>query len=133
MEVTAQTFPYHLARILQDLASSVFVSIDLEFSGIPKAQQGRTGPPQSLQQRYQEVKESASEYQILQVGLTFCHEDAEAGQTYLYPVSSLPRSILNLSLAKYTLKPYNLYLSPIIDRRLEVERNWSFQSSGMHI
>jgi hypothetical protein len=29
------------------------------------------------------------------------------------------------------MKPYNLYLSPIIDRKLEVERNWSFQSSGM--
>ncbi|KAL2797528.1 ribonuclease H-like domain-containing protein [Aspergillus keveii] len=111
MDVTAQTFPYHLPKMLEDLASSTFVAIDLEFSGIAIATQGRAGPPQSLQQRYREVKEGADKYQILQVGLTFCHEDTEK--------------------AKYTLKPYNLYLSPIIDRKLEVERNWSFQSSAI--
>ncbi|KAL4955008.1 ribonuclease H-like domain-containing protein [Aspergillus filifer] len=111
MDVTAQTFPYHLARMLGDLSSSAFVAIDLEFSGIATAFRGRSGPPQSLQQRYEEVKESAAKYTILQVGLTFCYEDAEA--------------------AKYTLKPYNMYLSPIIERKLEVERNWSFQSSAI--
>ncbi|KAL3467732.1 ribonuclease H-like domain-containing protein [Aspergillus heterothallicus] len=111
MDVTAQTFPYHLPKMLEDLASSTFVAIDLEFSGIATGTQGRAGPPQSLQQRYQEVKEGADKYQVLQVGLTFCHEDTDP--------------------AKYTLKPYNLYLSPIIDRRLEVERNWSFQSSAI--
>ncbi|KAL5336372.1 ribonuclease H-like domain-containing protein [Aspergillus crustosus] len=111
MDVTAQTFPYHLARMLEDLASSSFVAIDFEFSGIALPPQGRSGPPQTLQKKYEEVKESASKYQILQVGLTFCHEDTEA--------------------VKYTLKPYNLYLSPILDRKLEVERNWSFQSSAI--
>ncbi|KAL4742383.1 ribonuclease H-like domain-containing protein [Aspergillus similis] len=113
MDVTAQTFPYHLARMLEDLASSAFVAIDLEFSGIALASQGTpgAGPPHSLQQRYQELRKSAEKYQILQVGLTFCQEDAEA--------------------AKYTLKPYNVYLSPIIDRRLNVERNCLFQSSAI--
>ncbi|KAL4883469.1 ribonuclease H-like domain-containing protein [Aspergillus karnatakaensis] len=111
MDVTAQTFPYHLARMLEDLASSVFVAIDLEFSGIFQPPQGRAGRPQSLQTRYEEVKDAASMYQIIQVGLTFCHEDTEA--------------------AKYSLKPYNLFLNPIIDRRLEVERNWSMQSSAI--
>ncbi|KAL2851591.1 ribonuclease H-like domain-containing protein [Aspergillus pseudoustus] len=111
MDVSAQTFPYHLPKMLEDLASSTFVAIDLEFSGIVNGTQGRTGPPQSLQQRYKEVKEGADKYQVLQVGLTFCHEDTEK--------------------ARYTLRPYNLYLSPIIDRRLEVERNWSFQSSAI--
>jgi hypothetical protein len=82
MDVTAQTFPYHLPRMLEDLASSTFVAIDLEFSGIVIATQGRAGPPQSLQQRYREVKEGADNYQILQVGLTFCHEDTEKGKTY---------------------------------------------------
>lgn len=33
----------------------------------------------------------------------------------------------------YTLKPYNMYLSPAIDHRLEVERNITFQSSGKFI
>ncbi|KAL4812118.1 ribonuclease H-like domain-containing protein [Aspergillus spinulosporus] len=113
MDVTAQTFPYHLARMLEDLASSAFVAIDFEFSGIALASQGTAGAgqPHSLQQRYQELKKCADKYQILQVGLTFCQEDTEA--------------------AKYTLKPYNLYLSPIIDRRLGVERNCLFQSSAI--
>ncbi|KAL3473972.1 CAF1 family ribonuclease [Aspergillus californicus] len=111
MEVTAQTFPYHLPKMLEDLASSNFVAIDFEFSGITNTFQGRAGPLRSLQQRYQEVVAGADKYQILQVGMTFCHEDAEG--------------------AKYTLKPYNLYLSPIIDRKLEVDRDWSFQSSAI--
>ncbi|RDW79165.1 CAF1 family ribonuclease [Aspergillus mulundensis] len=127
MDVTARTFPYHLARILQDLESSVFVSIDLEFSGIHIPSNGRAGP-QSLQQRYEDLKESAEKYQVLQVGLTFGIEDAEAGQrTCKY---SRPFTAENL-LAKYTLKPYNLYLSPIIDRRLDIERAWMFQSSAV--
>ncbi|KAL4903274.1 hypothetical protein BDW74DRAFT_169153 [Aspergillus multicolor] len=111
MDVTAQTFPYHLARMLQDLGASTFVSIDLEFSGISLPANGRAGPPQSLQQRYEDLKESAGKYQVLQVGLTFCQENTEA--------------------AKYTLKPYNLYLNPVIDRRLGIERNWLFQSSAV--
>lgn len=68
--------------MLEDLASSAFVAIDFEFSGIALAAQGTTGagPPHSLQQRYQELKKFADKYQILQVGLTFCQEDIEAGQ-----------------------------------------------------
>ncbi|KKK27003.1 hypothetical protein ARAM_007082 [Aspergillus rambellii] len=109
MDVTGHTFPYHLPKILDDLSSCTFVSLDFEFSGIATTVAGRG--PQSLQQRYQEVKECADKYQILQVGMTTCHEDT-----------------LN---ATYTLKPYNLYLNPIIDRKLEVERTWSFQSGAV--
>lgn len=95
MDVTSHTFPYHLARMLDNLANSVFVAIDLEFSGIATASQARAGPPQSLQQRYEEVKESAGKYQVLQVGLTFCHEDAEAGQIASH-ISSLTTETENL-------------------------------------
>lgn len=38
--------------------------------------------PQSLQARYEEVKNSADKYQILQVGLTICHEDTKNGQIF---------------------------------------------------
>jgi hypothetical protein len=94
MDVTAQTFPYHLAQMLEDLASSAFVAIDLEFSGIALAAQGttRAGPPHSLQQRYQELKKFADKYQILQVGLTFCQEDVKAGQIICI-LSELSRKI----------------------------------------
>ncbi|GIJ89375.1 hypothetical protein Asppvi_008315 [Aspergillus pseudoviridinutans] len=111
MDVTAQSFPYHLPRILDDLATCCFVSMDFEFSGIATTFSNPNRGSQTLQARYEEVKSSADKYQILQVGLTICHEDIEN--------------------ASYTLKPYNVNLSPIIDRRLEVERHWSMQSSAI--
>ncbi|THC97826.1 hypothetical protein EYZ11_002679 [Aspergillus tanneri] len=43
------------------------------------------------------------------MGFTICHEDTEK--------------------AIYTLKPYNVYLSPLVERKLEVERDSCFQSS----
>ncbi|RHZ63090.1 CAF1 family ribonuclease [Aspergillus thermomutatus] len=111
MDVTAQSFPYHLPRILDDLATCCFVSMDFEFSGIATASSNPNRGSQTLQDRYEEVKNSADKYQILQVGLTICHEDIEN--------------------ASYTLKPYNVYLNPIIDKRLEVERDWSMQSGAI--
>lgn len=82
MDVTAQTFPYHLPRILDDLATCCFVSMDFEFSGIATTSSNPTRKPQSLQARYKEVKNSADKYQILQVGLTICHEDTKNGQIF---------------------------------------------------
>ncbi|GAQ38396.1 CAF1 family ribonuclease [Aspergillus niger] len=111
MDISAQTFFYHLPRVLDDLASCCFVSIDFEFSGIAKGLGPSPKSRSTLQERYEEVKNSADQYQILQVGLTICHEDPET--------------------ETYTLKPYNLYLSPIIDRKLDLDRNCSFQSSAV--
>ncbi|PWY69144.1 CAF1 family ribonuclease [Aspergillus heteromorphus CBS 117.55] len=111
MDVTAQTFYHYLPGILDDLASSCFVSIDFEFSGIANGLGKTQSKKSTLQERYDEVKRSADKYQILQVGLTIAIEGPER--------------------AMYTLKPYNIYLSPIIDRRLDLERNVSFQSSAM--
>ncbi|GFF44506.1 54S ribosomal protein L17, mitochondrial [Aspergillus udagawae] len=111
MDVTAQSFPYHLPRILDDLATCCFVSMDFEFSGIATTSSNPNRGSQTLQARYEEVKSSADKYQILQVGLTICHENTEN--------------------ASYTLKPYNINLNPIIDRRLEMERHWSMQSSAI--
>lgn len=88
MDVTAQYFPYHLPRILDDLATCCFVSMDFEFSGIAATTSNPNRGSQTLQARYEEVKSSADKYQILQVGLTICHEDIENG----------PISVLTLSL-----------------------------------
>ncbi|KAI9930470.1 hypothetical protein MW887_011224 [Aspergillus wentii] len=111
MDVTADSFSYHLPRILDDLAACCFVSLDFEFSGIATNTVGPSRGSQSLQARYAETKRAADKYQILQIGLTVCHEDTET--------------------ATYTLKPYNLYLSPIIDQKLEVERDGTFQSGAV--
>lgn len=85
MEVTRASFHTDLPRLLSDITESCCVALDLEFSGI-FSRLNRTAPAngssdggRSLQSRYEEVKEAAEKYQILQVGLTFIKEDAENG------------------------------------------------------
>lgn len=84
MDVNSQNFAYFLPGILDDLASCCFVALDLEFSGInPNSTlPHRTHGTQSLQARYTEVKEAAEKYQVVQIGLTICHEDVEAGKVH---------------------------------------------------
>lgn len=80
MDVTSQSFYYHLPRILDSIATCCFVSLDLEFSGIATNPVGLTGARrQTLQERYAEAKEAADKYQILQIGLTIGLEDAKTG------------------------------------------------------
>lgn len=79
MDVTAITFPDCLPSILNDISTSCFVSVDFELSGVvfkPSTPQSRS---QTVQERYVEAKAAAERYQILQVGLTTCHEDKENG------------------------------------------------------
>jgi poly(A)-specific ribonuclease len=79
MDVTAVNFPECLPFMLNDISTSCFVSIDFELSGVvfkPGTPQSR---PQTVQERYVEAKAAAERYQILQVGLTTCHEDKENG------------------------------------------------------
>ena len=84
--------------MLRALANAHFVAIDLELSGIqsktihrPKAvengsNEGRSsGGKQTLQERYEEAKEAAERYQILQVGLTIVSEDTETGLYHNHP------------------------------------------------
>ncbi|KGO65592.1 Ribonuclease CAF1 [Penicillium italicum] len=111
MDVTAVSFPDCLPSILNDISASCFVSIDFELSGVvfkPNTPQSR---PQTVQERYVEAKAAAERYQILQVGLTTCHEDKEN--------------------ATYTLKPYNINLSPITQHEMDVNRDWTFGSRSM--
>ncbi|KAK2753240.1 hypothetical protein FQN54_007931 [Arachnomyces sp. PD_36] len=116
MDITRQSFYYLLPRILNELADCQFVSLDLELSGISlKPNQGRaTQAPsakQTLQLRYEEVKEAAERYQVLQIGLTLVTENPKTGV--------------------YTLKPYNLHLNPVLDQRLGLERKWMYQSGAV--
>lgn len=79
MDITAVTFPEYLPSILNDISTSCFVSVDFELSGVgfkPSKPQSKT---QTVQERYVEAKAAAERYQILQVGLTTCHEDKENG------------------------------------------------------
>jgi hypothetical protein len=83
MDITPNTFPFFLPRILDDIATCCFVSIDFEFSGIATSPAGPIGGTTTLQERYDEVKRSADKYSIVQIGLTLCHEDQESGKRYI--------------------------------------------------
>lgn len=77
MDLTSANFASELPWVLNEIAASCFVAMDLEMSGIPLSikQQGH----KSLQNHYLENKAAAEKYQILQIGLTICREDKESG------------------------------------------------------
>lgn len=112
MDIDKVSFYPLLLDILSDISEAHCVAIDLELSGVcSKDSWGKESGKPTLQERYLETKEAAERYQILQIGLTCIDQDAETG--------------------KYTLKPYNFDLCPIINERgLDVERIFSFQSGA---
>ena len=87
MDVPRQRFQACLPFILEDIANSHFVSIDLELSGIPGPQPkrskidgvGSSGKP-TLQERYIDIKQAVERYHVLQLGLTCVLEDRDYGQ-----------------------------------------------------
>ena len=113
MEVDGPSFAEHLVRLLIDVSEADFVSFDLELSGIPSRLPDKKprGPGRlTMDDRYEETREGANRYQILQIGLTCGRFDY----------------IEN----KYVLRPYNINLSPLLDERLDFEREISFQSGA---
>ncbi|KAF2277954.1 CAF1-domain-containing protein [Westerdykella ornata] len=113
MEVDAISFPNRLLGILIAISEADFVSFDLELSGIPSRIPGRPRARgrQSLEDRYVEAKAGAERHQILQVGLTCAKFDYMTN--------------------KYILRPYNFNISPLIDERLDIEREITFQTGAI--
>ncbi|KAI9702583.1 MAG: hypothetical protein M1836_001063 [Candelina mexicana] len=121
MDVDKHSFQSLLLDILTAISRAHFVSIDFEFSGIssrqsfkPAAFEGADTGKQTLQERYEETKEAAERYQILQIGLTCVEENVEDPEC-----------------PKYITRPYNFYLNPVIQERLDVERIFSYQSGAV--
>ncbi|CBX97307.1 similar to CAF1 family ribonuclease [Plenodomus lingam JN3] len=113
MEVDAESFPHHLTGLFIHISEADFVAFDLELSGIPsrlpdKPARGRGR--YTLEERYAETKHGADRYQILQVGLTCARFDYIAN--------------------KYVLRPYNINICPLLDERLDFEREIRFQSGA---
>ncbi|KAJ4363390.1 hypothetical protein N0V83_009683 [Neocucurbitaria cava] len=113
MEVDAASFPHHLLGLIINISEADFVSFDLELSGIPSRLPNK--PPRkpgrfTLEERYAETKAGADRYQILQVGITCARFDYIAN--------------------KYVLRPYNINISPLLEERLDIEREFSFQSGA---
>lgn len=104
MDITSHSFQFYLQKVLDDLATCCFVAIDLEFSGVPKAQNGPRAKLQTLQERYTETRSAAERYQILQIGLTICDEDTEKGEIAEVRIGRLKiqlRSIVHLEAVQY--------------------------------
>lgn len=80
MDITVENFEFYLQKILDDLASCSFVSLDLELSGIAIKSQDPSKGTRTLQERYAEIRKAADKYQVLQVGLTISHEDTDGGE-----------------------------------------------------
>lgn len=83
MDITRQTFPNQLPYLIAAIANAHFVAIDLELSGIPGKQNNELKPRSnglpSLQQRYEETKKAAEQYQVLQLGITCVGENRDRG------------------------------------------------------
>jgi poly(A)-specific ribonuclease len=109
MDVDNIAFPGRLLEILEAISNSLFVSFDLELSGVSSKSSGTRGK-HTVQERYEEVKEAAERYQILQIGLTCVHLDSDRD--------------------KYVVRPYNFNLSPLMEEKLDIERIFSFQSGA---
>jgi poly(A)-specific ribonuclease len=95
MEVTKNDFRWQLNHMLRALSISHFCAVDFEFSGIPSKSTHRAkttdggpgGSRQTLQERYQETKDAANKYQILQVGFTVAREEPAKGpDSTIHPV-----------------------------------------------
>ncbi|KAL8690752.1 MAG: hypothetical protein Q9218_003873 [Villophora microphyllina] len=118
MDVSRHTFHSLLPSLIAAIADAHFVAIDLELSGIPGQQINKPraagtrveGKP-SLQERYAETKKAAEKYQVLQLGITCAGENRNRGV--------------------YVVRPYNFFLNPVPDERMNIERTISFQSGAV--
>ncbi|KAI9737154.1 MAG: hypothetical protein M1834_000747 [Cirrosporium novae-zelandiae] len=114
MDICGATFNQKLPLLLDAIAGAHFVAFDLELSGIYK-RDDRSGPhrrgKQTLQERYEQTKEAAEKYQILQIGLTCVEEDYERGV--------------------YVLRTFNFNVKPLIEENLDIDRTWAFSNSAV--
>ena len=85
MEVDHVHYRRKLLSILKHIANATFVTFDLEMSGISTRRQYGTGDRSqkvnkpTLQEIYEEMKDAASMYQVVQFGITCVEEDREKG------------------------------------------------------
>ena len=85
MDVSQDCFLRALLAILKHLLGADFVSLDLEMSGITIRAKGsdgerRAGKP-SHQEAYDEMRQAAEKYQVLQIGITCVEAIIEKGES----------------------------------------------------
>lgn len=91
MEIDRSNYWQRLPSILQAISEADYLSIDLEMSGIASKKPNNTSSP-SLQQLYEDAKEAAQSYNILQVGLT-CISWNESSKAYVTKTFNAPLAL----------------------------------------
>jgi poly(A)-specific ribonuclease len=112
MDIDRYSFPSRALELLETIASSNFVAIDCEFSGVSRPPNNSRGL-KSLEERYQETRKAAKKYHILQVGITCASLLSAKPQEY------------------FCLKPFNVHISPVLSEELEVDRDFTFQGGAV--
>jgi len=87
MEVDQTHLRKEILDILRNIANADYVVLDLEMSGITSRQAGEhrnSGKP-NLQEQYEEVKDAAETFQIIQLGLTCVEADEDKGKQFPFP------------------------------------------------
>jgi CAF1 family ribonuclease len=84
MDVDYTHFWAQLVPILRSISQATFIAIDVEMSGISIRRPGVNDRSHSqskptLQQQYEETREAAETYQVLQLGITCVKEDLDRG------------------------------------------------------
>ena len=91
MDIDRYQFAQEFFEIVNSIADSHFISFDLEFSGVARHRTDEQGKP-DLQHVYSEIRTAATQFQVLQVGLTIAFEDRDTGAYSMYPETSLSQS-----------------------------------------
>jgi poly(A)-specific ribonuclease len=111
MDINRSNFDGRLLDVLEALSDAHFISFDIEMTGIPAKGAGAKRK-QTMQERYQQVKEAAENFQILQIGLTCVNESQEE--------------------ESYMCRSYNFNLTPHPTEQIELTRIFSCDSEAIN-
>jgi poly(A)-specific ribonuclease len=112
MQVNKDNFELLLPRIVNDIKSCDFISIDCEFTGLGLEKSQRNDILDSVQDRYVRVASVASKFLPIQIGIA------------LFSYSP--------SLERYVAKPYNFYVFPRAgNRQFGLDRSFQCQIGSL--
>ncbi|KAI5787357.1 CAF1 family ribonuclease-domain-containing protein [Pyronema domesticum] len=114
MEVTRELFENERYALLREIKAEIkkadFVSIDLEFSGVSKTPSPH-GRKHTLEERYQQSKEAASKYQVLQLGICIVRFDKKE--------------------QSFIARPFTFPVSAMTNKNWRYDREFTFQASAL--
>ena len=110
MDITNQNFSEKLPYVETSINDAIFMSIDGEFTGL-SLQDSRISHLDTLEERYSKIKNSTSEFLMVQFGLSTFHFDAKKNS--------------------YSNRAFNFYLWPKPHNRQATDRRFACQTSSI--